>query len=83
MKLEQPIENIDPLLVPRREKGVTAFKGSYDIALSLRNFERGWSKYEDKASTPFGTLVSMIGDRCRNLAEGNYTERKFESAVCG
>lgn len=70
MGIEQPLTgNVDSKIAERKEKGADGFRKSYNTALSLRDFERGWGKYENKEIDPFGTQVSLITERCKNMAE--------------
>jgi len=69
MEFEKPaVEGVEDKAAKRRERGAEVYKDSYDVAIKLRDFDKGWSEYEDKEGTPFGTQVSQIGERCRNIA---------------
>jgi hypothetical protein len=80
MNFEQTTkEGINPKEAERKEKGAGAFKETYSIALKLRDFERGWGNYENKKAEPFGTLVSQIGNRCKNMAETAIKENNTDT----
>lgn len=52
----------------RFEKGEAAFSESYETALMLRDFDRGWGKFEDSKGMPVRLRLSKLSERAANIA---------------
>ncbi len=69
--------NGEPPVRSREERAEAAFADSYKTAITLRNFFRGWGKYDSEDGlSHFAIRASRLADLARNCGTNALTENR-------